>query len=84
MDVTELGTILLIGAVAGFLVGTLLRDGGFGLMGNVVIGVIGAFIGNGLFVLLRVHDSGGLVTPIGFTLIGAIVLLLFINLIKKA
>ena len=84
MDVTELGTLLLIGASAGLLAGALLKDGGFGLIGNVVIGMIGAFVGNWIFGLLRVHESGGVVSPIGFALIGAVVLLLFINLIKKA
>jgi len=84
MDVTEVGMLLLIGASAGFLAGTLLRDGGFGLIGNIVIGVIGAFVGNWMFILLRITNSGGVVSPIGFALIGAIVLLLFIYLIKRA
>src|SRR5262249_15802812 len=84
MDVSELGTLLAIGALAGLLAGTLMRDGGLGLIGNVVIGVIGAFIGNWMFTLFRIGNAGGIVSPIGSAFIGAIVLLFFINLIKKA
>ena len=49
MDVQGLIIFLIIGAVAGWLAGTLMKGGGFGLIGNVVVGVIGAVIGGFLF-----------------------------------
>jgi uncharacterized membrane protein YeaQ/YmgE (transglycosylase-associated protein family) len=45
MDVQELLIMLAIGALAGWLAGTLVKGGGFGLIGNIVVGIIGAVIG---------------------------------------
>jgi uncharacterized membrane protein YeaQ/YmgE (transglycosylase-associated protein family) len=84
-DITELTWFLVAGAIAGFLAGMLMRDGGFGIVGNVVIGVIGSFIGAFLLKLLGITSIGGFViSPIGAAFIGALVLLFFINLIKRA
>lgn len=49
MDVTGLLIFLAIGAVAGWLAGTLMKGGGFGLLGNIVIGIIGAVVGGFVF-----------------------------------
>ena len=49
MDIQSLLVLLLVGAIAGWLAGTLVKGYGFGLIGNIVIGVIGAFIGAWLF-----------------------------------
>ena len=47
MDITGLVIILAIGAVAGWLAGVLIKGGGFGLLGNIVVGIIGAIVGGG-------------------------------------
>ncbi len=60
MTLTGLIIFLLIGAVAGWLAGQIMRGGGFGILGNIVIGVIGALIGARLFGELGVA-AGGLV-----------------------
>jgi len=49
MDITGLVIFLAIGAVAGWLAGTLMKGGGFGLLGNIVIGIIGAVVGGFVF-----------------------------------
>lgn len=69
---------LLIGAVAGWLAGLIMKGGGFGLIGNMVIGVLGSVVGGYLFQSVGVA-AGGLVTA----LIGAIVLLFLVGLLKK-
>lgn len=73
---------LIIGAIAGWLAGKIMKGGGFGLLGNVVVGVIGAFIGGFLLGLLDV-SWGGTLGALGTALIGAIVLLWIVGLIKK-
>jgi uncharacterized membrane protein YeaQ/YmgE (transglycosylase-associated protein family) len=72
---------LLIGLAAGWLAGQLFKGRGFGLVGNLIVGVIGALIGGFLFRELGVSTSGGVGTLIMAT-VGALVLLFLLSLIK--
>ena len=83
MDVTGLIIFLAIGAVAGWLAGTLMKGGGFGLIGNIVVGVIGAVLGGFVFSLLGI-SAGGLIGSIVTATAGAAILLLAVSIIKKA
>jgi uncharacterized membrane protein YeaQ/YmgE (transglycosylase-associated protein family) len=82
MESTGLVAFLFIGAVAGWLAGTLMKGGGFGLFGNIVVGIIGAVIGGYVFGLLGV-TAGGMIGAIVTATIGAAILLFFVGLIKK-
>jgi uncharacterized membrane protein YeaQ/YmgE (transglycosylase-associated protein family) len=73
--------ILVVGIVAGWLAGQIVRGGGFGLIGDLVVGIIGAFIGNWLLPRLNIHLGSGTVALIVNATIGAIVLLVLIRLI---
>lgn len=75
---------LIVGLIAGWLAGVLVKGGGFGLIGDMIIGVIGAVIGGFLFSNLGVSAGGGLIGSIIVATIGAVVLLFVIRLIKKA
>jgi uncharacterized membrane protein YeaQ/YmgE (transglycosylase-associated protein family) len=75
---------LLVGAVAGWIAGAVVRGGGFGLLGDIVVGIIGAFIAGWLFPRLGFHLGVGIVSAIIDAAIGAIVLLLVIRLIRRA
>ncbi|MEW8500989.1 MAG: GlsB/YeaQ/YmgE family stress response membrane protein [Candidatus Thiodiazotropha taylori] len=82
MDLTSLLVFLAIGAAAGWLAGTLMKGGGFGLLGNIIVGVIGAFIGGFVFNLVGISASGllgSLITAVA----GAAILLVVVGLIKK-
>jgi uncharacterized membrane protein YeaQ/YmgE (transglycosylase-associated protein family) len=83
MDITGLLIFLAIGAVSGWLAGTLMKGGGFGLLGNIVIGIIGAIVGGALFGLLGIQ-AGGLIGSIITATAGAALLLFIVRLIKKA
>ncbi len=74
---------LLIGLLAGWLAGLIMRGGGLGLLGNMVVGVIGAFLGGFLFDALRI-TVGGFIGSLLTATVGAVVLLFIIGLIKKA
>ena len=76
--------ILVVGAVAGWLAGQIMKGRGFGVIGNIVVGIVGAFVGNWLLTTLGVSLGSGLLGSILSALIGAIVLLFVIGLIKKA
>ncbi|MEP9369197.1 GlsB/YeaQ/YmgE family stress response membrane protein [Xanthobacter sp. VNH20] len=73
--------MLLIGAIAGWLAGQLYRGGGFGALGNVAVGIVGALIGGFLFG--NVFIVGGLLGQIISATIGAIILLFVIGLVKR-
>jgi uncharacterized membrane protein YeaQ/YmgE (transglycosylase-associated protein family) len=74
--------ILVVGIVAGWLAGQVVRGGGFGLIGDLIVGVIGAFIGDWLLPRLNIHVGSGTVALIINATIGAIVLLLIIRLVS--
>ena len=83
MDLTGLLIFLAIGAVAGWLAGTLMKGGGFGLLGNIVVGIIGAVIGGLVFGLVGI-TTGGLVGSIITATVGAVILIFAVRMIKKA
>lgn len=84
MDVTALIIFLAIGAVAGWLAGTLMKGGGFGLLGNIVVGILGAVVGGYVFGMLGITAGGGLIGSIITATVGAALLLFIVKLIKKA
>ena len=75
---------VLIGLVAGWLAGQLMRGGGFGLVGDIVVGVIGALLGGVLFSTFGVSTGGGLIGSLIVATIGAVVFLFILRLIKTA
>ncbi|MEO7071898.1 MAG: GlsB/YeaQ/YmgE family stress response membrane protein [Rhodanobacter sp.] len=86
MTATSLLILLLIGAIAGWLAGVLVRGFGFGLIGNIVVGIVGALLAGWLLPMLGLGFSTGspIVTSIIYALIGAIVLLVIIGLFRRS
>ena len=80
----EILLFLLIGAVAGWLASMIMGGGGYGLIGDIVIGVIGGFIGGYLFKWFNASAGSGWVGSLVTALVGAIVLLAVIRTIKRA
>jgi uncharacterized membrane protein YeaQ/YmgE (transglycosylase-associated protein family) len=75
---------LIIGLVAGWLAGVLMKGGGFGMVGDLVVGVVGAILGGWLFGALGLSAGGGLIGSLIVATIGAVVLLFLVRLIKRA
>jgi uncharacterized membrane protein YeaQ/YmgE (transglycosylase-associated protein family) len=74
---------IIIGIIAGWLAGKIMRGGGFGLLGDLVIGIIGALIGGFVFGALGL-SSNGLIGSLVTATVGAMILLFLIHLIKRA
>ena len=74
--------IIIVGIVAGWLAGQIVRGGGFGLIGDLIVGVIGAFIGDWIVPRVGVHLGVGTLALVINATIGAIVLLLVIRLVS--
>src|SRR5690242_432548 len=74
--------ILLVGLAAGWLAGQLVQGTGFGLIGDIVIGIVGAFIASWLLPQLGIHLGVGIVPAIINATIGSVLLLLIIRLVR--
>ena len=84
MDLQSLIVLLLVGLVAGWLAGQFVKGGGFGLIGDIVVGIVGALIAGWLFPMLGISLGGGILGAIISATIGAVILLVIIRLVKRA
>ena len=75
---------LIIGATAGWLAGLLVKGGGFGLIGDIVVGVVGALIGGWLAGALGISIGSGFIASVITAVIGAVILLVILRAIKRA
>ena len=83
MSVEALLIILLIGAIAGWLAGQIVQGTGFGLLGDIVIGIVGAFIASLLFPRLGFQLGGGILAAIIAAMLGAVIVLVIMRLVRR-
>jgi uncharacterized membrane protein YeaQ/YmgE (transglycosylase-associated protein family) len=74
--------ILFVGLVAGWLAGKVVRGTGFGLIGDLIVGIAGALIASWLFPRLGIHLGSGIISEIIYSAIGAVILLLIVRLLR--
>src|ERR1700737_862253 len=74
--------VLFVGLVAGWLAGQIVRGTGFGIIGDIIVGILGAFIGTWLLPQLGIHLGTGLISAIVNATIGAVLLLLIVRLVR--
>lgn len=84
MNTENLLVILIIGAIAGWLAGNIRRGYGFGLLGNIVVGVLGAFVGSLISRETGIFIGSGLLGTIIMAVLGALVLLFLIGLVRRS
>jgi uncharacterized membrane protein YeaQ/YmgE (transglycosylase-associated protein family) len=75
---------ILIGLIAGWLAGVLVKGGGFGVFGDIAVGVLGALLGGWLFRQLGISAGGGLAGAILVSTLGAIILIVVLRMIRRA
>jgi len=83
-DASDFLWFILVGLIAGWLAGLLVKGGGFGVIGDIVVGVLGALLGGFLFRQLGLSPGGGLGANILVATIGAIVLIVILRLVRRA
>jgi len=83
MNMEQIVVFLVIGGVAGWLAGLITKGGGFGILGNIVAGVVGAVLGGWIFGVLGVSIGGKWAGSLVTATVGAVVLLFAISLIRK-
>ena len=74
--------VLFVGLIAGWLAGKIVRGTGFGLIGDILVGIAGALVATFLFPKLGIHIGRGLVSEIIYSAIGAVILLLVVRLVR--
>ncbi len=77
-------TIIIIGAIAGWLAGLILKGKGMGFLLNMVVGILGASVGNYLFGLIGFTTGSGIISAIITSTAGAVVLLFIVGLLRKS
>ena len=82
MSLTYIVAFLLIGALAGWLAGIITKGSGFGAVGNVIVGIVGAFLGSFCFGLLGIV-AVGFVGRLIFAVIGALFFTWLLGFIRK-
>jgi uncharacterized membrane protein YeaQ/YmgE (transglycosylase-associated protein family) len=84
MDVNALLLTLLIGAVAGWFAGHLVQGTGFGLLGDIFVGIVGALVAAALFPTLGLNLGGGTIAAMVAATLGAVSLLVIVRVIRQA
>lgn len=82
-NIEGLLVILFIGAVAGWIAGTIMRGGGFGIIGNMLVGIVGSLVGGYVIGFLGISIGSGILGSLITATIGAVVLLFIVGLIRK-
>ena len=75
---------IILGAVAGWLAGTIVKGGGFGLIGDIIVGILGGLVGGWLAGILGIGSGGSILGSLIIATAGAVVLILLVRMIKKA
>jgi len=73
---------IIVGLIAGFLASVVMRGGGYGIVGDIIVGIIGAFLGGWLFSLLGVGAGGGIIGSIIVAFIGACILIAILHAVS--
>jgi len=84
MGIQSILVIVIIGAIAGWLAGQIVKGFGFGLLGNIVVGILGAFVAGLIFPVIGLGFGGGIVGAIIHATLGAVILLFLIKMVKRA
>jgi uncharacterized membrane protein YeaQ/YmgE (transglycosylase-associated protein family) len=75
---------IIVGLIAGFLAGKVMKGGGYGLLMDIILGMLGAIVGGWLFGMLGIYAGGGLIGGILVAFIGAVILIWLTRVLKKA
>ncbi len=74
---------IVVGLIAGWLAGKVMKGGGYGVLIDIILGILGAIVGRWVFGLLQLH-AGGLIGSIIVAFVGAVILVWITRLLKKA
>ena len=80
----NLFSFLIVGLIAGWLAGQVMKGGGYGVLADIVLGILGGIVGGSIFGALGIWPGGGIVAAIVVAFVGAVVLVWITRQIKRA
>jgi uncharacterized membrane protein YeaQ/YmgE (transglycosylase-associated protein family) len=84
LETNSLIVILIVGLIAGWLAGKIMKGSGFGIVGDLIVGIVGAFIGSWLWGVLHLPVIANFwVSAIVIATVGALVLLFIVSLVRR-
>jgi uncharacterized membrane protein YeaQ/YmgE (transglycosylase-associated protein family) len=75
---------IIVGLIAGWLAGTVMKGGGYGILVDIILGILGGVLGGWLFGLLGIWPAGGIIGSIIVAFVGAVILVAITRVIKRA
>ena len=76
--------IVLVGLIAGWATGKIMKGSGYGVLTDILLGIAGAIIGSRLLALLGIYSSGGIVPSILIAILGAVLLVALVRMLRRA
>ncbi len=77
-------TWLVVGLIAGWLAGLVMKGGGYGVIVDIILGILGGFLGGWIFGMLEIWPGGGMIGSIIVAFVGAVILVAITRVLKKA
>ena len=75
--------ILLVGLIAGWATGKIMKGSGYGVLTDILLGIVGALVGSRLLGMVGIYSNGALIPSILVAIVGAVILVALVRLIKK-
>jgi len=75
---------IVVGGIAGWLAGEVMKGGGYGVLIDIILGILGGVVGGWIFGLLGIWPGGGMIGSIIVAFVGAVILIWITRLVKKA
>jgi uncharacterized membrane protein YeaQ/YmgE (transglycosylase-associated protein family) len=75
---------IVVGLIAGWLAGQVMKGGGYGILVDIILGILGGFLGGWIFGLLGIWPGGGMIGSIIVAFVGAVILVGITRLLKRA
>jgi uncharacterized membrane protein YeaQ/YmgE (transglycosylase-associated protein family) len=75
--------IIIVGLIAGWATGKIMKGSGYGVLTDILLGIVGAMVGSRLLGLLGIYSSGGLIPSILVAIFGAVVIVALVHALKK-
>jgi uncharacterized membrane protein YeaQ/YmgE (transglycosylase-associated protein family) len=76
--------LMVVGLIAGWLAGQVMKGGGYGVLVDIVLGILGGIVGGWLFGMLGIWPGGGMIGSIVVAFIGAVILVWITRALKRA
>jgi uncharacterized membrane protein YeaQ/YmgE (transglycosylase-associated protein family) len=76
--------ILIVGLIAGWATGKLMKGSGYGVLVDILLGIVGAFVGSRVLLMLGILPAGGLLASILVAIFGAVLVVALVRLLKRA